>query len=310
MSAQVLRSALKEVPGVPDEAAQELCGNVRALLEARDVSVKALHEELKSHGVRALGVRVKIVQIIGTLQRDEAATPAKVEPAAAFGDALELQGVSAHVALRDDFERLVRLGHSSNKELHDALRGHGLKALGQRQKVLLSLQPYLPPPKPPPKPPPPTSGTHASFHAAAGSDGKIDGESDGESDGGLALEENGAPGASATGDGESDGASDGASDGLELEENAAGSGDESDGVALEENDGSEEEELCLEENPVVDHPPAADRATRAILRALRAKYPPAGWPEFLRFAVSGGDQDRMVHTGNPTQTTGTGERDR
>lgn len=215
---QVMRSMEAPLSALPLQSATRdtILGEASSLIALAASSPRALHERLKAAGVAALGMRVKIKNILC-----DARTIAKSE---VFRAALEANNVGEHAeALCREVDSFINLAASSPRELHEALRKHGVKALGQRQKVLLALDSLsattlytttVPaPPLLPPLPPPPEN------QESDGDDGPMiednadaNGGDDQEDDGSLQLEDN-LDGGSAIG-------SDDDGDGLELEENA------------------------------------------------------------------------------------------
>ena len=243
-SADAMESALDALSGLAADVRIALCADAEALLEARDASTKVLHEKLKEHGVAALGLRAKVAQAIAPLPRES-------QKALAFRAALTRHEIDA--GDRDNLVRkldvLIGVASSSIRELHDVLRALGIKSLGQRQKVLLALQPNIPVHAPRAgaavKPPARTqAATAANTNGGGGVGGDNgdddDNDDDDDDDDALMLEENGnhdGVGGAETADEDSDG--------LELEVNDAtgdavgGSDDDDDGLMLEENpDGS------------------------------------------------------------------------
>ena len=207
-----LSSALSDLP--LDATTQSAILSAASTLRTKLHDSKALHEALKLLGVAKIGLRQKVAIALEQCdQESETASRLRASLASCTGLEAHADALCAHA------EKLISLATSSSKELHDALRSCGVKALGTRQQVVIAIQKLLPPtvaavkspprkPKPAVAPPPPATK-----------------ESDDEE---LALEAN-----------------DDDDDVLELEENPA----DDDGLALETNDDEDDGGLALEENP-------------------------------------------------------------
>jgi hypothetical protein len=237
-----LEAALSALP--IDESRAAILADAAAL-RAHLGDSKALHDALKKLGVSKIGLRQKVA--LALEETKESALASRMR------DLLQARGgLEVHAdALCAEAERLVALATNAPKELHDALRACGVKALGQRQQVVLALQPLLPSKAAVAAPPPATASSRRVTSAASAAssvaappvdDADDDGLAlEGNDDDELALEGNDDDGLALEGNDDDELALEGNDDddGLALE------GNDDDGLALEEND---DDGLALEEN--------------------------------------------------------------